>query len=191
MLHSQSAMEDIIKEKDASSKEMVVHNEMECDSMHSAISTEFKKVDKANWPEDWTIIAKCARRKGDKPYIVHNISHKDILDWKTHAEKNMIFRKEDENKNTIKENFDEDFRILNCIRTASSRSSIADTLKLLYPNKLPIKKDKYNDLLSLFQMNPSAISNECKSYFVNLPFKGEVCSESNHEPSDSESNDTG
>ncbi|KAJ8930717.1 hypothetical protein NQ314_016444 [Rhamnusium bicolor] len=40
------------------------HSEMECDSMHSAIGTEFKRVGKALWPGDWKTIARSARKKG-------------------------------------------------------------------------------------------------------------------------------
>lgn len=80
---------------------VVGHSEMECDSMHSAISTEFKRVGRANWPQDWKTIAKCARRKGDKPYIVHEIQNRAILNWKNHAEKNLIFRAKDENNKPV------------------------------------------------------------------------------------------
>lgn len=184
------------------------HSEMECDSMHSAISTELKRVGKANWPLDWKTIARSARRKGDKPYIVHDITHEQILDWKVHAEQNMIFRKEDENRNPVgwqkfcwinfsksrplimrfKEKFDEDFRILNCNRKTRRHSSIASTLKPLYQNQLAIKKEKYNDLLSLFQMNPPALPSEYKPYFKNLPFQGNK-RKNNQESSESELSD--
>nr|CAH7749984.1 unnamed protein product [Callosobruchus chinensis] len=49
------------------------HGEMECDSMHSAINTEFKRVGKALWPGDWKVIARSARKKGDKPYNVFDV----------------------------------------------------------------------------------------------------------------------
>ena len=112
---------------------VVRHSEMECKSMHSVISTELKRIGKANWPQDWKMIARCARRKGDKPYIVHDITHEQILDWKSHAERNVIFRKVDENNKPIswqqfcwmnfsksspfiikfKENYDEELNCLN------------------------------------------------------------------------------
>lgn len=49
---------------------VVEHREMECDSMHSAITTELKRVGKAYWSADWKNIARSARRKGDKPYSI-------------------------------------------------------------------------------------------------------------------------
>lgn len=61
---------------------VVGHSEMQCDSMHSAISTERKRVGKVNWPLDWKTIARSARRKGDKPYFVHEVTHEQIFDWK-------------------------------------------------------------------------------------------------------------
>lgn len=68
----------------------------------------------------------------------------------------MIFRKEDKNRKPVfwqklywmnlskykllimrfKENFDEDFRILNCNRKARPRLSLADTLKSLYQEQI-------------------------------------------------------
>ncbi|KAG5877757.1 hypothetical protein JTB14_033584 [Gonioctena quinquepunctata] len=50
------------------------HTQMECDSMHSAISTKLLLVGKESWPEDLEQIARSARRKGDKPYQVKNLS---------------------------------------------------------------------------------------------------------------------
>lgn len=56
------------------------HSEMECDSMHSSIGTEFKRVGKALWPGDWRTIARSARKRGDKPYIVHDIESESFID---------------------------------------------------------------------------------------------------------------
>ncbi|KAK9759276.1 hypothetical protein QE152_g170 [Popillia japonica] len=57
---------------------VVGHSEMECDCMHSAISTELKRVGKANWPADWKSIARSASRRADKPYLVHDIK---LVSW--------------------------------------------------------------------------------------------------------------
>lgn len=176
------------------------HSEMECDSMHSAISTEFKRVGKTHVPQDWKTIARCARRKGDKPYIVHDITHDQILDWKNLADKILIFRSKDESDKQVawqkicsmqfskseplimkfKENFDEDFRSLNCQRRNQSTLKESQMPKPLYKDRIPIKKEKYNDLLSLFNTKPAAIPIENKAYFENLPFKqsGRAASES-------------
>lgn len=171
---------------------VVGHSEMECDSMHSAISTELKRVGKANWPADWKTIARCARRKGDKPYLVHDVTHPQILDWKTYSDRTLIFRKEDETRKLVswqkmcwlnfakctpfiinfKEDFDGEFRRLNCNRKTRT-SSVTSTLKPLYLSQLPLKKEKYDDLMSLFKMNPPALPTEYKPFFENLPFQGE------------------
>nr|CAI5830755.1 unnamed protein product [Callosobruchus analis] len=76
------------------------HSEMECDSMHAAIATEFKRIGTVTIPSDWKIIARSARRRGDNPYLVNEISHQDIFDWKKYSEQAFIFRK-DVNKVTV------------------------------------------------------------------------------------------
>ncbi|CAG9826481.1 unnamed protein product [Diabrotica balteata] len=178
------------------------HSEMECDSMHSAISTEFKRVGKTHLPQDWKTIARCARRKGDKPYIIHNITHEQILDWKNHADKILIFRGKDESGQQVawqkmccmffskcepsimkfKENFNEEFRTLNCQRRTKSTQNITTIMPYpLYKDRIPISLEKYKDLLTLFNTKPPAIPLENKDYFENLPFKAtgrEVSSES-------------
>ncbi|KAJ8964170.1 hypothetical protein NQ314_005080 [Rhamnusium bicolor] len=77
------------------------HSEMECDSMHSAIGTEFKRVGKALWPGDWKTIARSARKKGDKPYNVHDIQSNDFFDWKAFADTHLTMRKTDINKELV------------------------------------------------------------------------------------------
>lgn len=71
------------------------HSEMECDSMHSAIGSEFKRVGKAYWPGDWKTIARSARKKGDRPYIV--IDTIEFSDWKHYAQTYFNIRKKDTN----------------------------------------------------------------------------------------------
>ncbi|KAJ8893359.1 hypothetical protein PR048_005950 [Dryococelus australis] len=70
-------------------------NEMERDSMHSAISTEHKIIGKVNWSANWMTIARCDRKKGDKPSTVDEITNKQIIDWKSHQKCHMTFRKAD------------------------------------------------------------------------------------------------
>ena len=55
------------------------HTQMECDSMHSAI-TFAKKNSPIYTPSGWDIILRMARRKN--PYTVIPIRHSDILDFK-------------------------------------------------------------------------------------------------------------
>lgn len=69
------------------------HSEMECDSMHSAIGSEFKRVGKAYWPGDWKTIARSARKKGDKPYTV--IDTIEFSDWKNYVQTHFNIRKND------------------------------------------------------------------------------------------------
>lgn len=186
---------------------VVGHSEMECDSMHSAISTELKRVGKANWPEDWKTIARSARRRGDKPYSVHDVRHNQILDWKTYADRNLIFRKEDESRKLVgwqkmcwlnfskltpfiinfKEDFDEEFRRLNCNRKTRI-SSANGKLEPLYHSQLPLKKAKYDDLTSLFKMKPPALPSEYTAFYQSLPFQGETRLQ-NTEASDSDVTD--
>ncbi|CAH2002566.1 unnamed protein product [Acanthoscelides obtectus] len=37
----------------------------------------------------------CAKRKGDRPYVVHEMSHDKFIDWKSYVDRNMTIRKED------------------------------------------------------------------------------------------------
>nr|CAI5852332.1 unnamed protein product [Callosobruchus analis] len=52
------------------------HSEMECHSMHSAISTAFKRVGKAYWPGDWKTIA---RGLQEPFYVRSNSSYSNSL----------------------------------------------------------------------------------------------------------------
>lgn len=54
---------------------VVCHSEIECDSMHSALSTELTRIENLNWAEDGKILARSAIRRGVKPYLVHDVSH--------------------------------------------------------------------------------------------------------------------
>ena len=55
------------------------HTQMECDSMHSAI-TSAKKITKIYTPSHYDNVFRMARR--NKPYLVIPLKHKDILDFK-------------------------------------------------------------------------------------------------------------
>ncbi|KAG5863805.1 hypothetical protein JTB14_005236 [Gonioctena quinquepunctata] len=73
------------------------HTQMECDSMHSAISTKLRRVGKASWPEDPKQIARSARMKEDKTYQVKNLSRDNIQDNKLFMKQNRTNRKKEEN----------------------------------------------------------------------------------------------
>ncbi|KAJ8926964.1 hypothetical protein NQ314_020621 [Rhamnusium bicolor] len=164
---------------------VVGHSEMECDSMHSSIAREQKRVGKALWPEDWKTIARSARRKGDKAYLVHDLNQQDIYDFKKFIDNNMVVRKLDEDNKPVrwqkicwmsftkskpfimgfKENYDEkDFRFLNFNKKSKRFVNPASTLQLLYKGPIPISNAKYNNLTSLFTLKPPALVD-----YYNLP----------------------
>lgn len=167
------------------------HSEMECDSMHSAIDTEFRRVGKALWPGDWKTIARSARKKGDKPYTVHDIQANHFFDWKAFADTHLTIRKTDTNNRPVlfqklcwfqfkkenvfeyecKESFESDnFRRVDCKKKALRRQSTS--LLPCYPQARPIPESKYKDLMSLFSMNPPALSNDYFDFYANLPHGG-------------------
>lgn len=165
------------------------HSEMECDSMHSTIGTEFKRVGKALWPGDWKTVARGARKKGDKPYSIHDIQSDDIINWKSFADDYLTIRKTDSNSQQVnfqkicwfrftkeipyeyefKESFTADhFRRVDCRKTALRRLSRIALLPC-YPHGHPITEAKYKDLMSLFSMKPAAISRDYFDFYSSLP----------------------
>lgn len=171
---------------------VVGHSEMECDSMHAAISREFKRIGKSTWPEDWKNIARGARRKGDKPYVVHSLELHEIYDFKKFVEQNMSVKKTDENGQIalwqkmcwlrfekaqrfimkFKDTFTGDFRILDFNKKARRNIKTDIALATLYKKPLPISKAKYEDLLSLFATKPPALSEVYKPFYLSLPYDG-------------------
>nr|CAI5860225.1 unnamed protein product [Callosobruchus analis] len=162
------------------------HSEMECDSMHSAISTAFKRVGKAYWPGDWKTIARGARKKGDKPYTV--VDNLQFNDWKSFVNTNLNIRKRDiagqpvlwqkiswirleaslPNFFKFKESFDdEDFRVVDC--STNTRQSSHQQLSTLYKKPRCITKTKYDSLMSLFHCKPPAVSRDYYGFYSNLP----------------------
>ena len=55
------------------------HSQMECDSMHSAIETTFQQQE-IDLPSDYQLCMQMARPA--KPYLVQEINHTDIMDFK-------------------------------------------------------------------------------------------------------------
>nr|CAH7754515.1 unnamed protein product [Callosobruchus chinensis] len=162
------------------------HSEMECDSMHSAITTEFKRVGKAYWPGDWKTIARSARKKGDKPYTV--VDNLQFNDWKSFVNTNLNIRKKDTvgqpilwqkiswirieaslpNYFKFKESFDdEEFRVVDC--NTNTRPSSHQPLLALYKRPRCIAKTKYDSLMSLFHCKPPAVSKDYYNFYNNLP----------------------
>lgn len=62
----------------------------------------------------------------------------------------------------FKEDFDGEFR-LNCNRKTRI-SSANNNLEPLYHNQLPLTKEKYDDLMSLFKMNLPDLPSEYKAF---------------------------
>lgn len=166
------------------------HSEMECDSMHSTIGGEFKRVGKAFWPRDWKSIARGARKKGDRPYLVHDVEPEDIMDWKAFADQYLTMRKTSTNKEAIllqkmcwfrfkketpchyecKESFEGEFKTVDCCQRASRRlSSNNVVLGMCYLLGHPISEAKHGDLMSLFTTKPPAMSQDYLSFYQNLP----------------------
>lgn len=74
---------------------VVGHSAIECNSIHSAITTEQRIVGKVNWPANWKTIAKNVHRRGHKLYNIYDMVHNDFVDWKGHPNRHMIIRKHD------------------------------------------------------------------------------------------------
>lgn len=70
--------------------------------------------------------------------MVHDVKPIQILDWKTYADRKLIFRKEF--IINFKEYFHEEFRRLDCNRKTSILS-ICNNLEPLHQSQLPIKKE--------------------------------------------------
>lgn len=170
---------------------VVGHSEMECDSIHAAISREFRRVGKALWPEDWRNITRSARRKGDKPYVVHDIGMNEIYDFKKLVGENMLIRKTDESGAAVnwqkmcwmrfsklkpyimefKETFHGEFKTLNFKKKTRCQVQLAtSTLKPLYKSPIPISAAKYRDLNALFTTKLPALSDIYKPFYFSLPY---------------------
>ena len=71
----------------------------------------------------------------------------------------------------FKKIFAEKFRTLNCNQKINPNShATIYTPNRLYQTRIPIKKENYNDILSLFNTKPPSIPIQNKVYFENLPF---------------------
>lgn len=66
--------------------------------MHSAIGTELKRMGKTPRPVDWKQIGHTSRRKGYKPYLVHDLNRVEIKDFKSFVKENLTLRKKGEDE---------------------------------------------------------------------------------------------
>ncbi|KAK5644896.1 hypothetical protein RI129_006196 [Pyrocoelia pectoralis] len=113
--------------------------------------------------------------------------------WKSYVDSTLTVRKEDINGEAVswqkmcwlnftkerpfvirfkQKNFKEEFRSLDCTKRTRNKSDFRVVeRKPLYVEALPISKEKYIDLNSLFTSVPPAISSEYKSFYENIPHK--------------------
>lgn len=149
------------------------HTQMECDSMHSTIE---RKLNIDLYTErDYVVAMKCARIK-PKPYAVetvksHQFKHlkdlyfssirpgKKVGDPKVHDLKAIYYS--NNGLVHLKLGFDQDWFILPH-RTSTSRLF---SWQNLFPQKLPIKSRKYQDLQSM----KSVIPQDCHAFYDSLP----------------------
>lgn len=175
------------------------HSEMECDSMHSAINTELKRVGQASWPEEMVQIARNARRANDAPYLVNDLIQEQIKDYKSFVKQNMTSRKKDTDGNMIswskiiwmrflksepfkmayKTSYDEDFHYVDFNKR--NNKALRKPLQPLYRSPIPITTAKYNDLKSLFLLKPPALKDCYKPFYLGLPHNDKVIDESDVE----------
>ncbi|XP_070212669.1 uncharacterized protein [Littorina saxatilis] len=144
------------------------HTQLECDSMHSAI-TCVKKNTPIFTPSGWNIVFRQARRQ--KPYMVMPLKHKDVLDFKQVAHSRVRNTKTDIQGHKVKwlnirtlqfrkgmddlmffkySHTHEDYRTLRLVGSAKrGRPDLTKPLPRLYSNTLLISGAKKRDLLSL------------------------------------------
>ena len=162
------------------------HTQMECDSMHSAISFA-QKASPVFTPSGWDIIFRMARRSN--PYTVIPIRFNQVLDFKHLASQVIRNTKVDKQNKRVswlkmkvihfskgqdtmyfKYDFDaSDYNQL-CLTTPSARRRqppLSQIIKPRYTEKLPISEAKKRDLMSLCQ--PGVIPEDHHPFYTNLP----------------------
>ncbi|KAK7089570.1 hypothetical protein V1264_024516 [Littorina saxatilis] len=164
------------------------HTQMECDSMHSAI-TFAKKHTPIYTPCGWDIILRMARR--GQPYVVIPLKHTDFLDVKQLAcsavrntktdingqrvnwltVKCLQFVQGEEELLYLKTSFDEEeYRVLRLVTSGKrgrTSSLTKTTIVPRYSSKLPISEAKKRDLLSLCKS--AIIPEQHHDYYKALP----------------------
>ena len=143
------------------------HTNMECDSMHAAIS-HAKKTTDVYVPSEYDIVLRFARRQ--KPYVVIPLKNASVYDFKQLARSTICNTKIDTDGRCLnwlqircmqvckgqgdvmnfKTSYDEDFRSIRLAGSAKrNRPAPMKTLPLLYSAKLSVSKEKHHDLMSL------------------------------------------
>ncbi|KAK7500448.1 hypothetical protein BaRGS_00008355 [Batillaria attramentaria] len=131
------------------------HTQMECDSMHSAISFA-KKANPVFIPSGWDIIVRMARRTN--PYTVIPIRFTQILDFKYLASQIIRNTKVDKNNKRL------------CLSSSSARRRQPDLAQIIrprYTEKLPVSEAKKRDLVSLCRSG--VIPEDHHPFYENLP----------------------
>lgn len=139
------------------------HSQMECDSVHAAVETARKSVPVYS-PDGYYTLVRAARRKN--PYKVHELNHKEFIDFKTVAStkiknktkddegqqvkwlkmKWMRYMKQEKNAILFKYDMDTPFRRL--VVNKDTRSS-ASALPTLFQSPPGISVAKKKDLVIL------------------------------------------
>ncbi|KAK7489266.1 hypothetical protein BaRGS_00019518 [Batillaria attramentaria] len=162
------------------------HTQMECDSMHSAISFA-KKANPVFIPSGWDIIVRMARRTN--PYTVIPIRFTQILDFKYLASQIIRNTKVDKNNKRVswfkmkvihfckgqdtmhfKYGFDDSEYHQLCLSSSSARRrqpDLAHIIRPRYTEKLPVSEAKKQDLLSLCRSG--VIPEDHHPFYENLP----------------------
>ena len=167
------------------------HTNMECDSMHAAI-THAKKSTEIFVPSEYDIVLRLARKQ--KQYVVVPMKHSSFYDFKRLARstirntkvdidgrrlnwlhiKWMEVRKGEDGTLHVKLSFDEEFRTIRLAgSTKRNRPAPMKTLPLCYDGgKLPISAAKHRDLMSLCHLGIIPTHNH--HYFETLPVSSSV-----------------
>ncbi|KAK7094532.1 hypothetical protein V1264_006082 [Littorina saxatilis] len=160
------------------------HTQMECDSMHAAI-TFAKKSTPIYTPSGWDIILRMARRT--RPYQVIPIKFTDFLNFKSLAAatlrntktdiagqkvnwlklKALRFEKNREEEVLYKTSFDQPYQTIKVAGGSKrGRAAPVHTIPYLYSQKLPISEAKKTDLLYL--CSSGVIPEEHHSFYTSL-----------------------
>ncbi|KAK7486497.1 hypothetical protein BaRGS_00022298 [Batillaria attramentaria] len=163
------------------------HTQMECDSMHAAI-TFAKRTTPIYTPSCWDIILRMARRT--RPYLVVPIKFTDILDFKSLAAstlrntktditgqkvnwlklKALRFEKSREGEILYKTSFDQhSYQTIKVVGGSKRGRAVPyqNAIPHLYGHKLPISEAKKADLLYL--CSSGVIPEEYHGFYKSLP----------------------
>ncbi|KAJ8015961.1 hypothetical protein DPEC_G00002140 [Dallia pectoralis] len=130
------------------------HSQMECDSVHAAVETEWRKVPIYS-PDGYYTLVRVARK--NKPYTVHELGHKDFLDFKSFSNHVLKNKTKDEEEKAVHFFFKHDFTYpsFHELKVAKQATrGTRDTHSVSKPSSVPesppgISALKQKDLLSL------------------------------------------